>query len=107
MSKRVITLKGVKGIPNEVRITSKVTYDIVWQKNVIVGSDKSSAFGYTCSQSKIIFLKMGMSPRLARKTLIHEILHALEDEYKFRLPHSAVYLLEGPLEAVLRLNRGL
>jgi len=76
----------------------------VWQEKIVI--DKHAyAYGYCCTDAKIIFLELGMKPRLARKTFLHEVIHAIEEEYGIKLPHGFVDAFEAPLEAFLRLNR--
>lgn len=96
----------VRGIPNHIRI-GRAQYDVVWQRKILVGSDNSLADGYCDSVAKIIYLRIGMGKRLAFKTLIHELGHALSDEYGVQIPHRLLSDLEAPLEALLRVNRWL
>lgn len=97
---------GIKGIPNQIKV-AKSTYDVVWQRQIVVGHDNSLADGYCDSVAKIIYLRIGMGKRLAFKTLIHELGHALSDEYGVQIPHRLLSDLEAPLEALLRVNRWL
>lgn len=46
---------------------------------------------------QIIYIALKQKPRERFKTFVHEMLHVLEDEYGFVLPHKLVYKLEDPI----------
>lgn len=84
-------------IPNSIRITSRVSYQVVWVEGFELD-------GECCSDSRQIRIRMGMSEKLTLETLIHEILHALEFEHKIPIPHKVIHQLEGAVLRVLKLN---
>lgn len=43
-----------------------------------------------------IYIKMGQTPKERFKTLIHEVLHCWEYEYKLSIPHATIGALENP-----------
>jgi hypothetical protein len=44
-----------------------------------------------------ILIKSGMSSDETLKTLLHELLHAMEFEYSIKIPHEAIYQYEEAL----------
>lgn len=51
-----------------------------------------------CDHSnKTLYIKTGQKRKEALKTLIHEVLHAFEDEYEIVLGHKVINKLEDPL----------
>jgi len=47
--------------------------------------------------AKIIWIRSDQSPKGLFKTLIHELLHAVEAEYGLRIKHEMIYSLETAL----------
>lgn len=88
-------------IPNRIRITSKVSYDIVYAD--IVDND-DSVRGICYSDKKMIVLWTGLKGAKQIETLIHEVIHAIEFEYKINIPHAVVYALEKAVLKFLKLN---
>lgn len=87
--------------PHKVRITSKVSYEVVWVDRF----DNEAWLGECRPDNKQIVLRRGRPERETLQTFIHEILHAVEFEYGAAIPHRLVYQLEEAFEAILRLNR--
>lgn len=48
-----------------------------------------------------IYIKMGQTPEERLKTFLHELLHAIENEYGIEIPHSLVHKLEDPFAKFL------
>ena len=88
-------------IPHKVRITAKVSYEVVWVDKF----DERDLSGACDIAKKIIYLKKKMSAKETRQTFWHELTHAMEAEYNFQIPHSVVHQLEVAQEAVFRLNK--
>jgi hypothetical protein len=87
-------------VPSRIRITAKVSYEVVW-----IDQFEDPALEAECRvRYRQIVLKRGQSGRTLFKTLIHEILHAVEYERGIEIPHRVVYQLEGAIESLLRLN---
>lgn len=51
-----------------------------------------------------IRIKKGLTPKQEFRTIIHEILHALEFEYDLEMKHQLVYDLEKPLYRLFKDN---
>lgn len=94
-------------IPSKVRITSKVCYEVVFVDHFIDDDPKSKYLtrGECRKEQKQIVIKNGMSKTETYKTLLHEILHAVEFESKHPIPHKTVYMLEKNLWRLLKLNK--
>lgn len=71
--------------------------------NKIPGEDKNT-FGLCDDDSKIIWLRKNQSRRGMFRTLIHELLHAVECEYSIKLKHKKINVLELALEALITDN---
>ncbi len=87
-------------LPHKIRIKAKCAYQIVWVDRF----DDENCRGLCDSGNKHIYLLKGMSDSLALETLFHEMLHAVELEYEFAIPHKAIYGLEQALHKLLKLN---
>jgi hypothetical protein len=61
-------------------------------------------FGCLIPQEKLILLNTRQSDKEMFKTLLHEALHAIEVEYKIRIPHKLIYAMEGPLAEFIKAN---
>ena len=91
----------MKKIPTQIRLKSKVTYEIVWAE--VIG-DKEKTMAECRYDTKQIVIKSGQSEQENWKCLIHEILHALEFEYRIPVPHKIIYLLEEAIYKLAKLN---
>jgi hypothetical protein len=69
----------------------------------IPGEDKSCC-GQCDDGRKIIWIRSSQSPLGLFRTLIHELLHAVEAEHSIKLKHSLVYDLEVALTALVMDN---
>lgn len=58
-------------------------------------------YGECLGDNKIIFIKKGYSKRFTFEIFLHEVMHALEYEYGFRIPHDIINQLESPLRRML------
>lgn len=91
----------MRKIPNNIRIKSKIKYEVVWT-DLIGENDKTLA---ECRyDSKQIVIRNGQSETETWKSFIHECLHALEFEYRIPVPHKIIYLLEDGIFKLLKLN---
>lgn len=59
--------------------------------------DGKRFYGYCDNDLRTIEIMRGQGREESFKTLIHEILHAMEFEYEFDIPHRLVARLEEPL----------
>ena len=92
--------KLVQFLPSKVRITSKVTYEVVFIDDFLDGK----TLGECRHETKQIVIKKGLSATETLKTLIHEITHALALENEFTLTEQTVLHLESAIYRLLRLN---
>lgn len=90
----------MKSYPTKIRITRKVSYRVVW-----VAKFEEEVYGETDKDAKTITIEMGLSPKKTKQTLIHEIFHAIEEEYGIAIPHFLIRLLEEPIYKLLTLNK--
>lgn len=97
----------LKLIPNHVRISKSVTYEIVWTDDFVNDKDKTQ-MGECWFEAKQIKINKNQSPTEAFKTFVHEALHAIQFEYPdLKLTHPQIYKLEDILYRVLKLNNYL
>lgn len=89
-------------IPAKVKIKGRIYYQIVWSDLI---RDDPECLGLTDGEQRTIYLKLGMSEQETVKTLIHELLHALEFEWETPIPHRITYTLEEAIYRLLRANR--
>lgn len=89
-------------IPSVVRITSKVSYQVVWVETLVKNGVEHD--GFCDGEAKIIFLLLGMSKQRTERAYVHEFGHALDFEYDLKIPHWLIGALEVPILRVLRLN---
>lgn len=92
----------VKLIPNQVRITRHVTYEVLWNEDF--PKDKKQ-LGECRSNPNQIVINRNQSDTEAWKTMLHEVLHAVSFENKdLKLTENQVRILEDSLFRVLKLN---
>lgn len=58
----------------------------------------------SCDSSGIIRIKRGQSKAETFKTLIHEVMHAIEYTYELKIDHQLIHKLEGPIVDLLMTN---
>ena len=84
-------------IPARIKIKNRVVYEIVW-----VDSFKDpKTLGECRFDARQIALKTGQSDRETLKTLIHEILHAIDYERGIPIRHRTVYQMETAIYYIL------
>lgn len=89
-------------IPNKIRITQKITYEIVYQDEIKSDPD---CIGLCDPNTKHIYIKNGLSKTGRIKCLLHEICHAIFDENEIKINHSEIYKIEESLFKFLKLNK--
>lgn len=57
-------------------------------KRADASSDESPILGLCEPDTKTIWIKLGQSKIDTLKTFVHEIVHAIEDEHGFTIPHG-------------------
>lgn len=63
------------------------------------------ALGQCDDEAKTIEIRSDLSERETFKTIIHELLHAIDCEFGLKLTHKQVYGLERGIHNVLCVNR--
>lgn len=92
----------IKAIPNHIRITKDVTYEVVWVDEFL---NDAGQLGECWFQGKQIKINKNQSPTEAFKTFMHEMFHAVSFETKdLNLTEKQVRKLEDSIFRVLRLN---
>lgn len=77
-----------------------------WQIRFVRSLDGIKTLGLCDPADHIIYILQGQSPKERFKTFVHELLHALEYEYSFEMPHKSIYDLEEPLTRLWEDNVG-
>ena len=94
-------------IPSHIKITSKVTYEIVFIPEFPVSKAGYHTFGECRPAERQIVIAMNQSSEEMMLTLIHEFYHALCIENKIEIPHKAIHQLEKATLRVVKLNKWL
>jgi len=89
-------------VPSKIKIKGRVFYQVVWADEIKGNPD---TMGLSEPNEKTIYLKLGMSESETLKTLIHEVIHAIEFEWNEPIPHRITYTLEEGIFKVLKLNK--
>jgi Zn-dependent peptidase ImmA (M78 family) len=84
---------------NEFEI-GETTYKTAWCER-IEGKD---TLGYCDDEAKVIYIKDNQTLDESFNTVIHELVHAINHEYKIKLKHGQVYKLERALAELLVKN---
>ncbi len=88
-------------IPSKVRITAKVTYEVLFTDEFLAGPH---LLGEMRPTEKQIVIKNGQSDTELAKTYIHELFHAISDENDIKLTEKQVRKLENAVYRFFRLN---
>lgn len=87
-----------KRIPISVQVSSRRSFEIVW----VEGFPDTLVLGETRFNPDQIAIKTNEPIRETVKTYLHELLHAIDDEYGVGLTEAQVIKLEASLTAVLK-----
>jgi hypothetical protein len=90
-------------LPNSLRIKSKVTYEVLFTNEFKDGL----TLGEMRPDKKQIVINLNQSETEMAKTFIHEVLHAISDEYKAPLSEKQTQALEKGIYNFLKLNKQL
>lgn len=86
----------MKDCPREIQIGEN-TWDVKFVRRF---QDKFTT-GLCDPSETTIYIRMGQTDDERLKTLLHEILHAIEYEYQLEIPHRLIHRLEDPLARFL------
>jgi hypothetical protein len=84
-------------IPNTVKF-GKTTYEVLW----VDAFTNEKTLGETRFDTKQIIIKTGESAKETVHTYLHEIIHALENEYGANLTENQVLALEKGVKDILK-----
>ncbi len=93
-------------IPKKVKLTGKNTWDVILADHFPKHGDDQTV-GYCDDENKILFVYMHQTKKQKMCTFIHELIHAMELEYDFKLTENQVKKLEVAVYKVLKLNKWL
>lgn len=88
----------LKNIPISVKVSPKRSFEVVW----VEGFQDASVLGETRFNPDQIALKTNESTTETVKTYLHELLHAVDDEYGVGLTEKQVRTLENCLAQILK-----
>jgi len=83
----------IKDIPRTL-VIGETVWDVGLVKTI---TGRSTDVGICDNDNKEILIARGQGRYETLKTLIHEVLHAFEYEYKLRIDHDLIYKLEEPI----------
>lgn len=88
----------LKDFPREVEVG-----DDVWAVRFVrrVPGHPDHILGLCDPSEHTLFIRLGQSPADRFETFLHEVLHAIEESYGFRIPHRLIYRLERPIARLL------
>lgn len=85
-------------INNRIQVAKNTFYEVVW----IAYSEDNKNFGETRFDPPQIVIEQGHSEKSTVETYLHEILHAISEEYDVGLTETQVRKLEKALSYVLK-----
>lgn len=88
-------------LPHKVRITQRISYEVCFVERF----DDPETRGECRFDTKQVLLIQGMPDSILFETYTHEVIHAIEHEYKIEIPHKSIYALEAAIPKILKLNR--
>lgn len=97
-------------IKPKTRIKHNAIYETVWIDQFELTVDGKKVFGECRFSDDVkpalrqIVLSSDQSDEEALRTYMHEVLHAIEIEYKIKLPHKVIDVLEKAFFRFLKLN---
>lgn len=89
----------MRDYPKDVQIGDSV-WSIRFVRN-LGQTETTITWGLCDPGEQTIFVRMGQKPVERLKTVLHELLHAIEEEYDLELPHRLIHQLEDPLARFL------
>jgi len=89
-----------KRINNRIQITRKIFYEVLYIEDFRGGE----TLGEMRPDTKQIVIKSGQSPKNTVVTYIHELLHAISEEYEVQLTETQILKLERAIYYILKEN---
>lgn len=90
----------LKDYPREILVGDSI-WAIRFMRRLAADDGKMITWGLCDPAEQTIYIRLGQSPKERLKTLLHEILHAIEEEYQLDIPHQLIHRLEDPLARLL------
>ncbi len=90
-------------LPSKIKLSNKISYDVLFSE--CIGTDLGQCQKCHCESVRQIVINPKQPHSEQVKTLIHEVLHAIEIEANEPVPHKYIELFEFGLYEVLRLNK--
>lgn len=88
-------------LPDEVKVRNE-TYRILKAKGVLL--DDPECVGYCDPEHRVIAINVEQTEKQQLRTFIHEILHALSDEFNIDIKHKSIYKLEKAIYRFIKDN---
>jgi hypothetical protein len=95
-------LLKLKDYPRQIQVG-----DSLWSvkfKRDLGQTETRITWGLCCPAEQTIYIRLGQTQKERLKTFLHELLHAIEEEYGFEVPHQLIHRLEDPLARFLMDN---
>lgn len=73
----------------------------LWAVRFVRRLPEDSQLGLCDPSEQTIYIRLGQTQEERLKTFLHELLHAIEYEYKIVMPHRLIHRLEDPLARFL------
>lgn len=90
----------LKDYPRQLTIGTAI-WDVRFQRTLDHKPSKYIKWGECDPINQVIYIRLGQSAEQRLTTFIHEVLHAIEAEYKVEIAHDLVNALEKPLARLL------
>lgn len=87
-----------------------VIKDALWEVKFVreipnQGTSQVYSYEGICDPSeKVILIRMGQTAKERLVTFVHECLHAFEEEYRIKLPHSVINKIQYPIAEFIMEN---
>lgn len=92
-------------IPTHIKIKDEVVYEIVYVDSFPKGKSKKKTYAECNFTDKQIKLSLDQTDKEMDMSLIHEVFHCWEYEYKIKIPHGIIHKLEIAVYNTLTLNK--
>jgi hypothetical protein len=90
-------LRRQKDFPREL-LVGEETWRVRFVRHIPDYETKTMRTHGLCDPStQTLFILQGLDPAERQRVFFHEVVHALEDEYDFVIPHDLVEALDTPL----------